>query len=292
MIKNSLLAFAFIFIVFSLFIFFNKTEWHSIQYQYQGNLIKTQKYLYNESPTDAVIIGTSLSARLLTDSLPGVYNLALAGLNVFDGMYIINEKKIKPKVVFVEMNYFFRPESKEYIGAFNSKVYNVIKEEVPAFREENQPIGIVMHYIKHGLKPAAVAAAPSRSKRSIPDDVFNELLSNYLKSYNIVDTTLIRKSTDKLYTYVKDLTTAGIKVYFYEVPVNRELEELPFARATRSAIAQKFQGEQNVFIIAKPSDDSYETLDGVHLDDAGLYNYTLYLKNAVEQLPSHMFSKS
>ncbi len=51
--------------------------------QWQDNMVKAQHFLYDED-ADTAMIGTSLSARILPDSIPSVRSVAFGGCAVED----------------------------------------------------------------------------------------------------------------------------------------------------------------------------------------------------------------
>src|SRR5258706_16224197 len=120
MIRKSLVVCLVFFFAFSFSLLLLKREKENGQYQYQENVIKGQRYLYDAETPENVVIGTSLSNRLLTDSLKNLYSLSLAGLNVFDGLHIVLAKKDIPKNIYIEFNYFFKPQNKQFSSLFDS----------------------------------------------------------------------------------------------------------------------------------------------------------------------------
>ena len=67
------------------------------QHQWQSNLIKAEKYLYDDhQPAKNAIVGSSVSERLVMESMPGFENLAFSGLGVLDGLDLLRYKDHLP----------------------------------------------------------------------------------------------------------------------------------------------------------------------------------------------------
>lgn len=277
MIRYSLIIFLLLFATFSTFIWLKKKEFNSVQYQNQENVIKIQHFLYNEKPLRAIVVGTSLSAKLSTDSLEGVYNLSMAGLSVLDGLHILFLRNEIPPVVFIETNYFFKAESKDFTSQFDSKASNYIKSKLPALQDENQPAGIVKHYLR---KPEPKTGIP-QNDQPLSDDVFGKLLMMQQETYKQPDTTRIRQSLQVLETSVQEIIKRGSTVCFFEMPVHPALDTLPLSEMIRSTIKRTFP---QIHYIEKPSGITFNTTDGIHLDKVGIWQYSQYFRETASTI--------
>jgi hypothetical protein len=93
------------------------------QDQWQRNLIKAQRFIYQpELSAQDVIVGSSLSCRLVQTNLPGIYVLAFSGLAIFDGLEIVSRLDTPPRNIHVEMNFVLR----EPDDSFTSSLYSPI----------------------------------------------------------------------------------------------------------------------------------------------------------------------
>jgi hypothetical protein len=279
MIKKSALTFLVLFIGLSLFLFINKTSFKSTQYQYQGNVIKAQKYLYSDSIPALAMVGTSLSVNLNMDSLPGVYNLSMPGLSLFDGLNIISSKQALPAIILIEANSSFKPASANFTNAFNFKPFNFLKAHLVALRDENQPVGITLHYIKSLHKTKATP-----DTNATPAHLFEEMVQLNKDNFNHTDTSIFRTSQELLFKKVQEITDRGTKVCFFEMPVNKALQHLPGSDAMQENIINHFKSNLNVFFIPSDIDHSYKTTDGVHLNPNELLTYIHYLRTSLHNL--------
>ncbi len=144
MIKKSILTFLILFVIYSVVVT-TKPSIGASQHQWQRNVIKAQKFLFNETDTiKNVIVGSSLSSRLVVDNLPGFYNLSFDGLCIYDGLKIIRNKKALPQNVFIETNVLLRDESKDFTDALFSPILYFLTKHLIALRADKQPIGIMI----------------------------------------------------------------------------------------------------------------------------------------------------
>ena len=285
MIRKSLITCLCCFIIYSLFLVFFKEGKKTGQYQYQENIIKAERYLYAAKPYRCVMTGSSLSDKMLVDSLPGMYSLSLPGLHPLDGIHVIESGKYLPDTVFIETNFFFGPEDKSFTGHFNSKFRNTLKRELPALLESNQPVGIARYFISslfHKEKKAE-SERVIKNEISIPQSVFSRLLRGKQEAYQVIDSAAVDSGLSVLSGAVESLTSRGCKVCFFEMPISPELEELPMPVYIRQSIEKRFGKMANTGFIRLPASHDYKTLDGIHLNEYGAREYTRYFKSELKR---------
>lgn len=96
MIKKSILAFVAVFAIHALIVWANLSEGMPT-HQWQSNYVKAQTFLYSDD-TDVAMVGTSLSGRIIGDSIPTVNSVSFGGCAVEDGLRIISSKDKFPKI--------------------------------------------------------------------------------------------------------------------------------------------------------------------------------------------------
>ena len=137
MIKRTIIIFFVLLIMYSFLVEAFNPNWNTAQHQWQSNIIKAQRYLYEDSECmQNVIIGTSLSNRLSMDHLPIMYNMTFDGLYIYDGLYVLTKKKVLPKKVFIEMNYVYSSENKEFIASIGSPAIIYARGVCPMLRDQ------------------------------------------------------------------------------------------------------------------------------------------------------------
>lgn len=294
MIKKSILTFLLLFCVYSIFtIWISPKWWHASQHQWQDNTIKAQNYLYDDTSNfKNIIVGSSLSCRLIMDSLPGVYNLSFAGQTIFDGLEIITHKTKFPKNIFIEMNVLLREQTTEFTSNLNSPFLFYPRKVLPSLRFDKQPIAITGHFIsnritnpflkklKRDLHLTEQKRVPSDSSTSL----FSKMLTMQLKSYSeLPDERILNMRFITLKKYTDQLEKLGLNVIFFEIPVNYLLNDLPKAKTIRECFYLHYPASSYTYI---PIDrfTKYETTDGVHLKREEALEYTRYFRLKMKNL--------
>lgn len=249
---------------------------------WQDNLVKGEKYIYNETDTiKNIILGSSLASRIVVDSLSHFYNLSFAGQGFFDGLEILKHKKNIPKNIFIEINSIFSEENKEFIVSLFSPLPFNVKKYCLSLRSDKQPLAFIFPAIQRILHKNNnhTTYDLNISKTDIEENKnFNKLLelqvNNYSKIPNIDTVNNIFLLLEKC---VSDLKIKGSNVIFFEMPVNPDLIELPLSKFIRNKFFEHFPSNQYNYI-KSPDCSNYVTTDGVHLNDREAIVYTSYFK--------------
>lgn len=305
MIKKTLFITVILFVTYTLYIAWFKPSWDTAQNQWQENLIKAQRYIYdNNDPKQNVIAGSSLANRFDMKMLPDMYNLSMNGGSLFEGLYIIMRKDKLPKNVFIEMNYVLRKENKDFISSFSSPIIVYARKVVPSLRVENQPLGIVEKIIVSvkgrfipklksliltilinlksiwGIKiNHTINTDTISNNRSIDsNELYNSMLNFQIVSYSkYPDPQLLSECFTSLKTYVNALEQKGVTIVFFEMPVNGKLCNLPMATTIRETFYKYFPADHYHYIRI-PDCSEYKTMDGEHLSPDEVIKYTDYFK--------------
>jgi len=259
---------------------------HASQHQWQDNLIKAQQFIYSgDPPPHQVIVGSSLSCRLVMDSLPGTYNLSFGGQSIFDGLAILLQQSRLPETVLIEMNVALRKENSDFTYALHNPVLFYPRKWFPALREDRQPLGVmgsklnqvVTHRILERTK-TALGLNAMLPANTIGGELFANSLHIQVQNYSkepdkkVVETSFLHLKAD-----VDALEKRRVRVVFFEMPVNDTLKNLPEAITIRSAFYTWFSPTAYTYI-PSPS-QSYRTTDGEHLGQEEALRYTLYLQH-------------
>ena len=273
------------------------------QHQWQDNLIKAQDFIYDTGKvSENIIVGSSLSCRFVMDSLNDFRNLAFNGQSVFEGMNILGQSEKLPKNVFIEMNVIVRGENRGFTGVlFNPLVY-WMRKTFPPLRDGNQPLaragqpvsfavrGLIKELKSHLVFKKAEAKVSLASTVTVmggfrkadpvqKNDLLTRLVNMQVKNYSTVaDPKLLENRLDELDRYIAPLKKRGINIIFFEMPVNSKLPNLPGAVAIRESFHRRFPANEYRYIL-QPDCSSYETSDGLHLDDLEAVRYTVYFRD-------------
>lgn len=272
MIRKSLIVFIIIFAAFNIYLRSSHPQFDAFQYQYQLNVIRAQKYVYDTKRTSStVMLGTSLSGQLpIPDS---IYHLSFPGLNIADGIEVIKAANILPRTVFIETNYFFRDPSESFTSLFTNEINNQAKIWLPGMRDQNQPANILLSKLKPEKK---VTERPSPDKDAVAPALYEKLLARQEVLYKQVDTALVNRGVDRLSAFVEKITASGAQVCFFEMPIALQLESSPQCMIVREKLQERFGHQANVHFLPVPANHQYQTTDGIHLNQAGLWDYGVY----------------
>ena len=269
-------------------------EWDTSEHQWHYNKIKAEKFIYQNSTYENVIVGSSLSTRLIMRDLPNnFYNLSFGGQSIYDGLEILKRSDKQPKKIFIEINVLFKPMNDAFIQSLFNPVLRAAKEQLPIMKSQNQPIGIIgnnMHvrrFVFHLLNGYQTVMRkiggynPANAAGTLAGEM-DFMLEQQMDAYrHLPDKEMIFKSITLLSEYVSIFKHRGIQVAFFEMPVHPKLADQKRAVETRKIINTYFGKER---IIPQPNCHEYGTTDGVHLNLESARKYTVYLKNRILQL--------
>jgi len=303
MIKKSIVFTIFLLICWNFLI---KNKPFSLsQHQWQDNIISAEKFIYDIDSIDNLIVGSSLARRFQMDSLPNFYNLSLGGQSIFDGLNILRNKKNLPRNVFIETNVIFRGENSNFNEIVSSSILNKLKESSSVFRTDKQPLAYVGYKVVSpivwGFFYKIIYRVRDKTKLEFQpketintsksgNTIFDKMLALQLDSYSKdINTSMMDKRFESLKNHIVFLESKGVKVFFFEMPVNPELLELNRAKYLRHRVKSEFPN--NYFISLPNNLEIYKTRDGVHLTNEESKIYTEYFKNEVITVANNIYQK-
>ena len=255
------------------------------QHQWQDNIIKAQNFIYHTEgkAPENIIVGSSMSCRLVQDSLQDFYNLSFSGQSVFDGLRILKAQKNLPKHLFIEMNVILKKEDKNFTDALLNPFLYTLKKYIPVLRDGKQPMAIAGFLLSEVIKETGNATTPTTSSVN-QDALFMKTLNVQRKDYLNAPG---KETSEAIFTQLKDYTDyfqqEGVDVIFFEMPVHPSLCNLPKAVVIREKFYQNFPRDK-YYYIPMPNCNIYHTTDGIHLTQEETLVYTSYLKNRIKTL--------
>lgn len=290
MIKKSIILCISLFLIYTLFIYFLAPKWWTAsQHQWQENIVKAQQFLYNKKETfQNIIIGSSLSSRLIMDSIPETYNLSFAGQSIFDGLNIVCNSNKSIKNVFIEINVVDRAENKNFTSSLNSILYYP-KKKLISLRDDKQPIAVMGYQFSFRVTEKIIRKIKSFLGLSIKkenkiDNFFSKLLKLEINDYSKPPSqSLLKESFINLKNYVSILEKKNTNIIFFEMPVNQNLTYLSKATTIRNSFYRNFPKSKYKYI-KLPDTIKFVTGDGVHLTVEESLIYTSYLKKNMKNL--------
>jgi hypothetical protein len=268
------------------------------QNQWQDNVIKAQNYIYAENQNNLkVIVGSSLSSRLVMDSLPGNYcNLAFGGQSLFDGLRIIEKVDSKPLVVYIETNFLANESDDKFIEALFVPVVSSIKKKINFLQEKNQPITFVGNNFSSTFGTRVLDPFAGRlfnpivnkfrfdKKKEVENKgyLYSSLVKRHLNDFSSsFPESELRSKLANLKGVVSKLLINGTDVVFFEMPMDKVLENTNRLIIFRKLLKEYFP-ENTFAYIPKPVYADYETTDGLHLSYQEALKFTNYFKGFVK----------
>jgi hypothetical protein len=256
----------------------------TIQDMQFGNIAKAQKFLYEGIPQNNLIIGSSISEKLIIDSLGDTQSLAFSGLSVFDGLCIIKQADYIPTVLFVEMNVMEKAENRNFTGYFTNPLLDITYKKLPSMRADARPVGylikLVNYLSKFLIKPEKKQIESTANTRK---ELVDNLLRNQQNEYNkINDSSQIRANFVELLRQIEYFEEKGCKIVFFEMPIDRSLRNLHKATFIRKLFMEYFPLNSYHYILQP--EYNYESVDGIHLTEHSAIQYTMYLKQQIKNI--------
>ena len=275
MVKKSLLFFLVLFVGYTLVVI-QFPEMGVAQNQNQINSLKAETYLYEAGEYHKVaVVGTSLSARLVMDSLPGFTNLAFSGMSPSEGLSMIIRRPELPEVAFLESNFYWYNESAEFQYTLLNPVNFYLKEFIPSFRSDKQPLAIATQKLMLFLKKQRTAQneAAGEEEPVFQKDVFE----NTRRDYAILpDSGLAERRARQLKQQIEYLESKGMKIVFFEMPIRDELINTIKYQYLRNKFREFFPESRYSYLPEKSW--GFKTTDGIHLTGSESLVFTLYLR--------------
>ncbi|PMD98237.1 hypothetical protein BWI97_06025 [Siphonobacter sp. BAB-5405] len=288
MIRTSILTTAFLLVLYSLFIYLNTDRIKRTgQNQYARNLVSAEEYLYEKGQrANTLILGSSLSTRLLMDSLPHTYyNLGMSGLSVYDGLNLLKKAAKKPKTVLIEMNIVLRDANTGFTeDVFHPALYS-LRQYVPVLRKKYQPLGVLKALYRDQTQSVTDTAL-----FTLPKEIYEREVRNIMADFSSTHyLTHFQNRFSILKKEIRELRAKGIKVVFFEMPVYSKASQLKIPRLIRANFLRNFPPHEYGYI-SLPQ-EVYQTTDGLHLAGAEARRYTRYIREHMTKLQTVQYSK-
>jgi hypothetical protein len=290
MIKKTILVFIILFALYSGIVLLNP-RMGATQHQWQENVVKGEKYIYNTSDSiHSVILGSSLASRIIMDSLPGFYNLAFAGQGILDGLEILKNSNKYPQHIFIETNSILGEKDKGFISTLFSPLSYYPKKYCPSLRNDKHPLALLFPLVQQMLhkkvdskeyETKSVSTDPKEQAQAAA--MFSKVLQIEIDFYaQQPDSVYLGKQFAQLKDLLDGLKNKDVHIIFFEMPLNPKLVELPMATGIRKWFYDLFP-ENEYSYIKVPDCSGYVTTDGLHLNEKEAVVYTAYFKEAAKK---------
>lgn len=235
-----------------------------IQTYWKKNRSTVATYLQADK-VSVVFTGSSLTVPLnFNEDAPCVYNFGLIGESALTGLDVIATSVHKPRTVFVEINFPERDSNKYLI----SDASGFLARKFPEF-VYTSPITLVgsllsdfYHFLRGGRhqenKTTVTSGTDIARKKEVAlqREILNAPLSSILLATKIA----------AFEAQVKNLEQKGVKVIFYEMPVDTELQNSNQAIQVREAFRSIFPNNEFIGFAELSKGITVKPADGLHLN--------------------------
>lgn len=279
MIRRAFIFFLILVVGYALFVRYVKVDRDTSQHQASGNRIKAEQFVFGQDKPDAtVIVGSSLAFRIVLDSLPpGASNLGFGGLSIYDGLELIRRSGKHPARVLIETNMLFKEPDRAFLNALFEPGLYELRREVPILREENQPTGVLVGWLKEQMRTSPDETALGTDSMAMSQNLFDTNMASFAE---IPADSVQQRFMERLAENVTALETQGIEVIFIEVPISPEITKSPLAVRSRALIESRFP--THLFLRTDPQ-LIWRTADGLHLQPANAERYSGWLAAALRR---------
>ena len=227
---------------------------------WQSNQIRIERYLFGQRPPEAVLVGSSVTGRLLPSyfdgtALPDTGNLGLDGCGPLLGASLVMYRQDLPRIVVVETFLIDKPWTKndDNLLASVNGFSPWLAARIPALRAEHRPSSLLYSWIKRRKEGASAAPGHNPPEEVDPNPPFAKT-----------------DSVARLTSTLTSLQKLGVKVVLVRFPTGERheglLRDLPPNHPSQ-AVAQALHVP--LIDVAKAvAADGWEPLytDGLHLD--------------------------
>ena len=287
MIKKSVICCA-IFLAFHLLFIICFPSMGVLTHQWQDNVNKAQQYVYEKS-RDTVMVGTSLSSRIIADSIPMVTSLSFGGCSVEDGLRIILYKGYTPKFILIESNYILKDANTSFLSSITEGPMPMLRKWIPSLREKYEPIciyeSIFDYFDFHFLGLKGYLYSRIKQNNNIDNSQKNDRLlleiGRRKKEDMLLTPTELRSRVNNIKQLTTELEAKGSKIVFFEMPINQELAHLKKDNQTRGVLQKEFPANKYLYL---PNDTAkYETTDGLHFTQDDSKKFSHYFQAVLEK---------
>ena len=286
MVRKSLLVAISLLIIYELVLRLTLVSWDSSQNDKSANIISAQNYMYNYSAAeiagDTVILGTSVSRRLITDSLGRHFiNLSFNAWTVYDGLGVVKMKGKPPACLLIETNYVRSLVLQPELSGIMEPISYYSGRMLKSMQLANQPAGLLVGWGKSRFQSRIDAF---KEKKRQDTGLYNLNIRQNVGIMNEItpDSILIKRFAG-LKQLFEQFQEEGTSIIFYEVPIDHRLRQTNSMVEVRKYFNDYFP-KKDFRYISLPEKDNYIYTDGVHLNKESALAYTLYLKQELNKL--------
>ena len=233
-----------------------------VQNQVDTNMMRMQGFL--AAPPRTVLVGSSLTFRLPTEVLePEVANIGLTGGSALTGLALVERSGEKPGLVLIESNLLERPLDQEAVQAQLRFPERFLRKHLRVFRTGFDPANLLWRALLYFTHHVDVVMPPEAARHFYEGQ--RDFKARPPEAVNF------QRNLKLTAALVASLEAKGLRVGFFEMPIDPGLMNSPADTAIRRDVRKAFPPGRYCWLDLQVPGGAH-TLDGVHLtaDDSAL----------------------
>ncbi|PCI27952.1 MAG: hypothetical protein COB67_07405 [SAR324 cluster bacterium] len=273
--KNVISIFLLLLGIYSLLLMIIQPKVIMFQNIQQKNYSFAQEFIYgNKAPN--IIVGSSMAARMKNEFLSEDFvNLSFAGGSVLTGLQTIKKSGFIPKTIYIEENIIFRDKDQKLIDAVFYPLWWKVKKYIFVLQEKYQPLNIIISKLK-----GSYGKSHEEYMKEIRNEHIYKMNLMIHKKNLIMPFILDQSKLDNLKSLINYFEENGTLVFFFEMPIAKELENSAQLKRQRDIIKNNFENEW----LEIPKLNKYMTEDGIHLMYKSAYTFSFTFQERAESL--------
>ncbi|GAB6007537.1 hypothetical protein [Dysgonomonas reticulitermitis] len=254
------------------------------QSQWQDNQILAQGYLYsNTDSIENLLIGSSMTLRLIMDSLPNFYRLSFGGEAPRQGLGLVVYKGTYPKRVFIEINTLIKETNDNFSNSLYNPVLAPIREKFICMRDGRQPIPLLTLKVRVNIVERIVPASFYVKNENNRNTRVNNTGNIKIKKQETLNAKQ-QEAFEETKNLIENLVRNKVEVIFFEMPQERDMDCKSGVYPLYRTVAESNFDNGKYAFLPKPECGTYETTDGIHLGYEEAKRYTSHFKTQVDSL--------
>ncbi|MFK7889213.1 MAG: hypothetical protein AB8B63_00235 [Granulosicoccus sp.] len=249
--------------------------------QWGANKIRTERFLFSDTSSDCVLVGSSMSA-VLEETVdgkpygkPDIVNLAYAGGSPLTGLQLIALSEKTPACLLIESNLAYKDSDVDQLALVNNKALWLAKRFIINLRHENQPLNLLLTFLKTLRNPPVDKqhdniGGQALNRRSGEDyNRVKPLIADRVSSMARLSEQMIAEGAERLVELAEQLEARGTEVIFFEMPGEQEVRDSVYYQRLRTILREELANSAKLSSSAATLNiveiEVSTTTDGVHL---------------------------
>jgi hypothetical protein len=276
--------------LYQILIFTNLVKPNNGMHQWQNNLIRQQRYAYQDySNLNLVLVGSSRTNNLPTSDISSsVINLGMSGGCAQTGIEVVDRKSSKPVILLIEINETItRKVDERVIGSIYNPFLYKLRLYIPMLREEYQPVITIYPKVISLVNKLINASGLTKKSKEIKPvvnldkNLTNTLINKVITSHNTPlqddKRTLLIQEAEYIKLRIIQLRKDGVRVVLFDIPREPRIQATIAEKQTQALMKEVFPANHFEWLPEPPPRD-WKTLDGEHLVSSDAKDYVAFLK--------------